>query len=89
VQSTKKKWLRDAILKSRELFFVIKKIIDINILNDIKTKDYKNKNNNDKKFDNEKIANDNISNVKFVNMTNLKLFKYINMFIKKTFNNFL
>ncbi len=34
-----RKWLKDAILKSREFFFSIKKIIDINILNDIKTKD--------------------------------------------------
>jgi hypothetical protein len=45
------------------------------------------KNNNDKKSNNEKIANDNISNVKFANTTNLKLFKYANMFINKTFNN--
>jgi hypothetical protein len=41
------------ILKSQKLFFAIKKIIDINILIDIKTKDYYNKNNNDKKIDNE------------------------------------
>jgi hypothetical protein len=81
------KWLRNAILKSRELFFVIKKIIDINILNDIKTEDCYNKNNNDKKSDNEKTTNNDISNVKFANMTNLKSFKYANMFIKKTFNN--
>jgi hypothetical protein len=46
----KRKWFRDTILKSREFFFVIKKIIDINILNDIKTKDCKSKNNNDKKL---------------------------------------
>jgi hypothetical protein len=84
-----RKWLRDAILKLRELFFFIKKIIDINILNDIKTKDCYNKSNNDKKSNNEKTANDDISNVKFVNMTNLKSSKYANMFIKKTFNNFL
>ncbi len=85
----KKKWLKDTILKSRELFFVIKKIIDIDILNDIKTKDCKSKNNNDKNFDNEKTAENDISDVKFANMTNLKSFKYANMFIKKTFNNFL
>jgi hypothetical protein len=30
-----------------------------------------------------------ISDVKFANMTNLKSFKYANMFIKKTFNNLL
>jgi hypothetical protein len=81
--------LKDTILKSRELFFVIKKIIDIDILNDIKTKDCKSKNNNDKNFDNEKTAENDISDVKFANMTNLKSFKYANMFIKKTFNNFL
>jgi hypothetical protein len=56
-------------------------------LNDIKTKDYKLKNNNDKKFDNEKTAKNDISDVKFVNMTNLRSFKYANMFINKTFNN--
>ncbi len=62
---------------------------NINILNDIKTKDYKLKNNNDKKFDNEKIAENDILNVKYVNMINLKLFKYANMFINKMFSNFL
>jgi hypothetical protein len=30
-----------------------------------------------------------ISNVKFVNMTNMKSFKYASLFINKTFNNFL
>jgi hypothetical protein len=83
--------IRNAILDSRSFFYVVQKIIDINILKDIKTKNCKSKkkDNNDKKFDNEKTANDDISNVKFANMTNLKLFKYANMFIKKTFNNFL
>jgi hypothetical protein len=88
----KKKWLRDTILKSREFFFLIRKIIDINILNDIKTKDYFKKNNNDnndKKSDNKKTTENDITNVKFVNMTNLKSFKYANMFINKTFNNLL
>jgi hypothetical protein len=80
--------LKKTILKSRELFFVIKKIIDIDILNDIKTKDCK-KNNNDKKSDNEKTAKNDILNIKFANMTNLKSFKYASMFINKTFNNFL
>jgi hypothetical protein len=47
------------------------------------------KNNNDKKFNNEKTANDDISNVKFANMTNRKSSKYVNLFINKTFNNFL
>jgi hypothetical protein len=88
----KRKWLRDAILKSRKFFFSIRKIIDIDILNDIKTKDCfrkSNNDNNDKKSDNEKIAEDDISDVKFANMTNLRFFKYANMFINKTFNNFL
>ncbi len=80
--------MKKTILKSRELFFVIKKIIDIDILNDIKTKDCK-KNNNDKKSDNEKTAKNDILNIKFANMTNLKSFKYASMFINKTFNNFL
>jgi hypothetical protein len=79
--------LKDTILKSQEFFFAIKKIIDIDILNDIKTKDCESKNNNDKKFDSEKTAENDISNVKFTNMTNLKSFKYANMFINKTFNN--
>ncbi len=83
----KRKWLKNTILKSRELFFVIKKIIDINILNDIKTEDCKSKNNNDKKSDNEKTAENNTSDVKFANMTNLKSFKYASMFVNKTFNN--
>jgi hypothetical protein len=79
------------ILKSRELIFVIKKIIDIDIWNDIKTKNcvWKEKNNNERKTDNEKTTNDDISNVKLTNMTNLKSFKYANMFINKTFNNLL
>ncbi len=85
----KKKWLKDTILKSQELFFVIKKIIDIDILNDIKTKDCKSKNNNDKKSDSEKTTKNDTSNVKFVNMTNLRSSKYASMFINKTFNNFL
>jgi hypothetical protein len=82
--------LIDAILKSRKLFFSIKKIIDIDILNDIKTKDYfkkSNNDNNDKKSDNEKTAENDISDVKFANMTNLRSIKYANMFINKTFNN--
>ncbi len=72
--------MKNAILKSLKFFFLIKKIIDINILNDIKTKDcYKknnndNNDNNDEKSDNEKITKDNNLNVKFVNMTNLKSF---------------
>jgi hypothetical protein len=84
--------LKDAILKSRKLFFSIKKIIDIYILNDIKTEDCFRKNNNDnndKKFDNEKTAKDDISDVKFANMTNLRSFKYAKIFINKMFNNLL
>jgi hypothetical protein len=64
---------------------------NINILNEIKSKNCKNnkKNKNDKKIDNEKKLKNNISNVKFVNMTNMKSFKYANLFINKTFNHFL
>jgi hypothetical protein len=64
---------------------------NINILNEIKSKNCKNdkKNKNDKKIDNEKKQKDNISNVKFANMTNMKSFKYASLFINKTFNNFL
>jgi hypothetical protein len=92
MQSTKKKWLRNAILKSRKFFFSIKKIINIDILNDIKTEDCfkkSNNDNNDKKSDNEKITKNDTSDIKFANMTNLKSFKYASMFINKTFNNFL
>jgi hypothetical protein len=64
---------------------------NIDILNEIKSKNCKNdkKNKNDRKFDNEKKSKNNISNVKFVNITNKKLFKYASLFINKTFNNFL
>ncbi len=82
--------MKNAILKSRKLFFSIKKIIDIDILNDIKTENCFKKNNNDnndKKIDNEKTAKNDTSNIKFANMINLKSFKYANMFINKTFNN--
>jgi hypothetical protein len=76
-------------LKSRSLFYTFERIIDIDILNNIKTEQCKSKekDNNDKKIDNEKTANNDISNVQFANMTNLKSFKYVNMFINKTFNN--
>ncbi len=73
-------------MKSREFFFVIKKIIDIDILNDIKTENCKSKDNNNKKSDSEKTAEDDISDIKFANMTNLRSFKYASMFINKTFN---
>jgi hypothetical protein len=44
----------------------------------------------DNKSDSEKKTTKNdISNIKFVNMTNLRSFKYASMFINKTFNNFL
>jgi hypothetical protein len=49
----------------------------------------KEKNNNDKKFNSEKTTNDDISNVKFANMINRRSSKYVNLFINKTFNNFL
>jgi hypothetical protein len=83
----KRKWLSDTTLKSREFFFAIRKIIDTDILNDIKTENCKSKDNNDKKSDNEKTTKNDILNVKFANMTNLRSFKYVNMFINKTFNN--
>jgi hypothetical protein len=60
---------------SISFFFVIQKIINIDILNDIKIKNYFKKNNNDNNDKNsefEKTAKNNISNVKFANMTNLK-----------------
>jgi hypothetical protein len=62
---------------------------NIDILNEIKSEDCKNdKKKNDKKSNNEKkTAKNDISNTKFANMTNLRSFKYTNMFINKTFNN--
>jgi hypothetical protein len=63
---------------------------NIDILDEIKSKDCENdkKEKNDKKSNSEKkTAEDDISNIKFANMTNLKSFKYANMFINKTFNN--
>jgi hypothetical protein len=86
-----KKWIKDAILKSRSLFHAIQRIIDIDILNDIKVEQCKSKekNNNDKKFNSEKTADDDISNVKFANMTSRESSKYANLSINKTFNNLL
>jgi hypothetical protein len=86
-----KKWIKNAILKSRSFFYAFQRIINIDILNDIKTEQCKSKkkNNNDKKSNNEKTTNDDISNVKFVNMTNRESSKYVNLFINKTFNNLL
>jgi hypothetical protein len=61
------------------------------ILDEIKSEDCKNdkKEKNDKKSDNEKKSEDDISNVKFVNMTNMRSFKYASLSINKTFNNLL
>jgi hypothetical protein len=86
----KRKWIKNAILKSRSFFYTFQKIINIDILNDIKTKQCKSKekDNNDKKSNNEKTANDDISDVEFANMTSRKSSKYVNLFINKTFNNF-
>jgi hypothetical protein len=86
-----RKWIKDAILKSRSFFYAIQWIINTDILNDIKTEQCKSKekDNNDKKSNSEKTADDDISNVKFANMTSLKSSKYANMSIKKTFNNLL
>jgi hypothetical protein len=85
----KRKWIKDAILKSRSFFYAFQEIINIDILNDIKTEQCKSKKKykNDKKIDSEKKQEDDISNVKFVNITNMKSFKYTNLFINKTFNN--
>jgi hypothetical protein len=78
-------------LKSRSLFYAFSKIINIDILNNIKTEQYKSKekNLNDKKFNNEKTTNDDILNVKFANIINREISKYVNLFINKTFNNLL
>ncbi len=76
MQFTKRKWIKKAIKNKRWFYFKIKNMTNINILNEIKSKDYKNdkKNKNDKKIDNEKKSKKDISNVKFVNMTKKKLF---------------
>jgi hypothetical protein len=90
--SQEKKWAKKAIKNSRWFYFRIKNMTNINILNEIKSKNCKNdkKEKNDKKLNSEKkTAEDDISNIKFTNMTNLRSFKYASMFIKKTFNNFL
>jgi hypothetical protein len=90
--SQERKWIKNVIKENRNLYHVVKKFVDIDILNDIKEEDCKwrsRKNKNDKKFDNEKTAKNDISNVKFVNMTSIKSFKYASLFINKTFNNFL
>jgi hypothetical protein len=89
--SQERKWARKAIKNSRWLYFRIKNMTNIDILNEIKSEDCKNdkKDKNDKKTDNEKKSENDISNVKFANMTNKKSFKYANLFINKTFNNLL
>jgi hypothetical protein len=87
-----KKKLRDAIKENWNPYHAVKKFVNIDILNDIKKKDYKwrsRENKNDKKSDNKKTAENDISNVKFVNMTSMRSFKYASLFINKTFNNFL
>jgi hypothetical protein len=89
--SQEKKWARKAIKNSRWLYFKIKNMTNIDILNEIKSKDCKNdkKDKNDKKIDNEKKSKNDISDVKFVNMTNMRSSKYASLFINKTFNNLL
>jgi hypothetical protein len=89
--SQKKKWTRETIKNNRWLYFRIKNMTNIDILNEIKLKDYKNnkKDKNDKKIDSEKKSKNDISNVKFANMTNMKSFKHANLFINRTFNNLL
>ncbi len=87
--SQEKKWIRETIKNNRWLYFKIKNMTNIDILDEIKSEDYKKdkKEKIDKKSDNEKKSKDDISNVKFVNMTNLRSFKYASLFINKTFNN--
>ncbi len=89
--SQERKWAREAIKNSRWLYFKIKNMMNIDILNEIKSEDCKNdkKKKNDKKSNNEKKSKNDISNVKFVNMTNMRSFKYANLSINKTFNNLL
>jgi hypothetical protein len=90
--SQEKKWVREAIKNNRWLYFKIKNMTNIDILNEIKSEDCKNdkKKKNNKKSNNEKkTAKNDISNIKFANMTILRSFKYANMFINKTFNNLL
>ncbi len=89
--SQEKKWVREAIKNSRWLYFKIKNMTNIDILDEIKSEDCKNdkKEKNDKKSDNEKKAEDDISNIKFANMTNFESSKYESMSINKTFNNFI
>ncbi len=89
--SQKKKWANKAIKNSRWFYFKIKNMTNINFLNEIKSENCKNdkKNKNDKKIDNEKKLKNDISNVKFVNITNMRSFKYASLFINKTFNNLL
>ncbi len=89
--SQERKWAKKAIKNNRWLYFKIKNMTNIDILNKIKSEDCKNdkKNKNNKKIDNEKKSKNDISNVKFVNMMNMKSFKYASLFINKTFNNFL
>ncbi len=89
--SQKRKWIKKAIKNNRWFYFKMKNMTNINILNEIKSKDCKNnkKNKNDKKIDNEKKQKNDILNVKFVNMMNIRLFKYASLFINKTFKNLL
>jgi hypothetical protein len=87
--SQKKKWIRETIKNNRWLYFKIKKMTNIDILNEIKSENCKKDKREkiDKKLNNEKKSKNDISNVKFANMTNLRSFKYASLFINKTFNN--
>jgi hypothetical protein len=64
---------------------------NIDILNENKSENCKmtKKTKMKKKLIMKRNKKNDISNVKFVNMTNMKLFKYASLFINKTFNNFL
>ncbi len=89
--SQKKKWTKEAIKNNRWLYFRIKNMTNIDILDEIKSEDCKNdkKDKNDKKIDNEKKSKDDISDVKFANLTKMRSFKYASLSINKTFNNLL
>jgi Na+/glutamate symporter len=93
--------LRNSIKQYRVIFNVINRIIKTDFLSEIIAKNFKNnksskknekknkKNNkkNNKKIDNNKNADNDILNVLFVNITSITISKYVNISIKKIYNN--